>query len=82
MSSSCLYVRDGDILRPRGSFDSWKILREVGGAAIPSPLGGMSIHLPSVVAARPDAQERVFQQVSPRFWVIVNKGIPKEVWYA
>lgn len=73
MSDSSLYIRDGNKLQRRGSTDSWKILRDGEGAAIPSPLGGVSIHLPSVLAEDEAKRVRAFQQASPKFWVMVKK---------
>ena len=72
MSNTALYVKDGDTLRLRDSQDTWKVIREAGGAAIPSPLGGASVYLPSVMAIGPGYQRRVFQQVSPKFWLLVS----------
>ena len=76
VTNSTLYIREGDTIRLRNSLEGWKVLREAGGEAVPSPLGGVSIYLPSVVAENVVGQVRVFQQVSPKFWVMARKAAP------
>ena len=73
MSRTSLYVKEGNTLRlqGRGNHHGWQIIGKTGETAIPSPLNGMSVYLPSVVGKR-DNQEKVFQQVSPKFWLMVN----------
>jgi hypothetical protein len=70
MSSSSLFIKDGDVLKPKQ--DCWKVIRKVGETYVPSPIGSASIYLPTVVAIGPNNQQRFFQQVSPKFWLMVN----------